>query len=123
LFKSTDSGANWSPINTGLGDLLDASANVNALILDPDHPNILYLAASGYGMFKSSDGGATWAAFNDGLTFLDVRAPGDRRRRLANRVRRHVRRCFQNRPGLELIAAWIPTIVDPFLVHHQCLAN
>jgi photosystem II stability/assembly factor-like uncharacterized protein len=73
LFKSADDGASWSPINNGLGDLIDARVNVNALILDPDHPNVLYLGTSGYGVFKSSDGGATWTAFNDGLAFPDVR--------------------------------------------------
>ncbi|HEY1239925.1 MAG TPA: hypothetical protein VGF16_05180, partial [Bryobacteraceae bacterium] len=74
LYKSVDSGANWSPINQGLDQIVAAHASVNALILDPDHSNILYLATSGYGVFKSFNGGATWAAFNDGLTFLDVRS-------------------------------------------------
>jgi photosystem II stability/assembly factor-like uncharacterized protein len=74
LYKSTDGGASWSPINQGLDEIADAHAPVNALVLDPDRPNILYLATSGYGVFKSSDGGATWAAFNSGLTNLDVRS-------------------------------------------------
>lgn len=74
LFKSTDSGASWLPINDGLGELLDAGAAVNALIIDPDHADILYAATSGYGVFKSSDAGTTWATLNDGLTHLDVRA-------------------------------------------------
>jgi photosystem II stability/assembly factor-like uncharacterized protein len=74
MYKSTDSGATWSPINQGLDEIVAAHAPVNALVLDPDRPNILYLATSGYGVFKSSDGGTTWAAFNDGLTFLDVRS-------------------------------------------------
>jgi photosystem II stability/assembly factor-like uncharacterized protein len=73
LFKSTDSGATWSPINEGLGDLLDNHASFNALVLDPDHTDVLYVATSGYAIFRSSDGGATWAPFNDGLTYLDVR--------------------------------------------------
>jgi photosystem II stability/assembly factor-like uncharacterized protein len=72
LFKSTDSGASWLPINDGLGDLLDTRANVNALIRDPSNADVLYAATSGYGVFKSSDGGATWAPSNDGLTHLDV---------------------------------------------------
>jgi photosystem II stability/assembly factor-like uncharacterized protein len=76
LFKSTDSGANWSPVDDGLKDLLDTRAQVNALIVDPDHTEVLYLATSGYGVFKSADGGATWEVFNDGLTHLDVRALG-----------------------------------------------
>jgi photosystem II stability/assembly factor-like uncharacterized protein len=74
LFKSTDSGASWSRINSGLGDVVNTRAAVNALIADPDHPEVLYLGTSGFGVFKSSDGGATWAASNDGLTFLDARA-------------------------------------------------
>ena len=73
LFESRDSGATWSPINDGLGDLLDNHASFNALVLDPDHTDVLYVATSGYGVFRSSDGGATWAPFNDGLTYLDVR--------------------------------------------------
>jgi hypothetical protein len=72
LFKSTDSGASWLPINDGLEDLLDTRANVNALIQDPSNADVLYAATSGYGVFKSSDGGATWAPINDGLTHLDV---------------------------------------------------
>jgi photosystem II stability/assembly factor-like uncharacterized protein len=74
LFKSTDSGASWSPINAGLDDVVTTRTTVNALIVDPNHPEVLYLGTSGYGVFKSSDGGATWVAFNNGLTFLDVRA-------------------------------------------------
>jgi photosystem II stability/assembly factor-like uncharacterized protein len=74
MYKSTDSGATWSPINQGLDEIVAAHAPVNALALDPDHANILYLATSGYGVFKTSDGGISWAAFNDGLTFLDVRS-------------------------------------------------
>jgi photosystem II stability/assembly factor-like uncharacterized protein len=74
LYKSVDSGASWSPINQGLDQIVAAHPPVNALLVDADRTNILYLATSGYGVFKSSDGGATWAAFNDGLTFLDVRS-------------------------------------------------
>jgi photosystem II stability/assembly factor-like uncharacterized protein len=73
LFKSTDHGVNWAPINTGLGDVLDARAPINALILDPNHPDVLYLGTSGLGVFRSSDGGATWKPLNDGLTNLDAR--------------------------------------------------
>ena len=74
LYKSTDSGASWSPINQGLGEILAAHPTVSALLVDPDRTNILYLATYGYGVFRSSDGGATWAAFNDGLPSLDVRS-------------------------------------------------
>jgi photosystem II stability/assembly factor-like uncharacterized protein len=72
LFKSSDSGMNWSPINNGLGDVLDRRTPVNVLIIDPHHTDVLYVGTSGYGVFRSSDGGATWVPFNDGLTNLDV---------------------------------------------------
>jgi hypothetical protein len=74
LYKSTDGGASWSPINHGLDEIVAAHPVVNALLVDPERPNILYLATSGHGVFRSSDGGASWAAFNDGLTNLDVRS-------------------------------------------------
>jgi hypothetical protein len=71
FYKSTDSGANWSPTNQGLEEIVAAHTTVNALLVDGD---VLYLATSGYGVFKSSDGGATRSGFNDGLTFPDVRS-------------------------------------------------
>ncbi len=78
LFKSTDSGASWAPIGDGLGDLLDARPTLipwdSALVVDPDHTDVLYLGTSGYGVLKSVDGGATWEPNNDGLTNVDVRA-------------------------------------------------
>ena len=74
LYKSIDGGASWTPINQGLGGIVAAHPPVNALLVDADRTDVLYLATSGYGVFKSADGGATWAAFNDGLTFLDVRS-------------------------------------------------
>jgi len=94
LLKSTDSGASWSPINDGLGDLLSTRVAVNALVLDPGHTDVLYVGTSGYGVFKSSDGGSTWAPFNDGLTHLDARF-ADRPRRRNDRLRGHSRRRFQ----------------------------
>jgi photosystem II stability/assembly factor-like uncharacterized protein len=72
MFKSTDSGATWTPINEGLGEVVATRAPMNALVLDPDS-GTLYLATSGYGVFKSSDGGATWTPWNEALAHLDVR--------------------------------------------------
>jgi len=82
LFKSTDSGASWTPIGNGLASLLDTGSNMTALVFDPADSNILYAGTAGGGVFKSSDGGANWSGFNDGLANLDVRvlavAPGSR---------------------------------------------
>jgi photosystem II stability/assembly factor-like uncharacterized protein len=74
LFRSTDRGANWTPINDGLEELINHRASINALMVDPHQTDVLYLATTGYGVFKSRDGGASWAPYNDGLTFLDVQA-------------------------------------------------
>ncbi|HEY7339088.1 MAG TPA: hypothetical protein VH639_29640 [Bryobacteraceae bacterium] len=46
LYKSADSGASWSPINQGLDEIAAAHPPVNALLVDADRPNILYLATS-----------------------------------------------------------------------------
>ena len=63
IWKSTDRGATWSPINNGLQDL-----TVSHLVIDPTNPQTLY---AGVGcvdddislpgnVFKSTDGGAHW---------------------------------------------------------------
>jgi photosystem II stability/assembly factor-like uncharacterized protein len=59
LFRSTDSGSNWSKINSGLDDLLD-------LVVDPDTSSKVYAASEG-GILRSTDGGATWSSINAGL--------------------------------------------------------
>jgi hypothetical protein len=73
LVKSTDSGANWTPINEGLASLIASRSPVTALVIDPANPQVLYAGTSGYGVFRSTDGGAHWDAFNDGLPNLDIR--------------------------------------------------
>ena len=56
VFKSTDGGANWSPVNTGL------SGVINALSISSNYANDQFiLAGTDLGKFKSTDGGATWS--------------------------------------------------------------
>src|SRR5438094_461849 len=62
VLKSTDGGANWSAVNTGLSIL-----SVVSLTIDPQAPTTLYAGTAGSGVFKSTDGGGTWAAVNSGL--------------------------------------------------------
>jgi len=62
IFKSTNGGANWSIVNTGL----PSYPMVDALAIDPATPNILY-ARTWAGVFKSTNGGENWNAANTGL--------------------------------------------------------
>ena len=52
MFKSTNGGATWSAVNTGLTDTY-----VNALAIDPATPATLYAGTWGGGVFKSTNGG------------------------------------------------------------------
>ena len=56
VFKSTDSGANWSAASTDLTTLW-----VNAVAVDPANGAVIY-AATNNQLFRSSDGGASWAS-------------------------------------------------------------
>jgi len=62
MFKSTNGGATWSAVNTGL-----SNKEVWALAIDPINTNTIYVGTYG-GVFKSANGGATWSAVNNGLT-------------------------------------------------------
>ena len=69
MFKSTNGGAAWSAVNTGLTNTV-----VYALAIDPATPSTLYAGTDGGGVFKSTNGGAAWSAVNTGLTATDVHA-------------------------------------------------
>jgi photosystem II stability/assembly factor-like uncharacterized protein len=56
LFKSTDGAASWNAVNSGLPD----SLFINAVAVDPQNPNTLYIAGN-TGVFRSTDGAASWA--------------------------------------------------------------
>jgi photosystem II stability/assembly factor-like uncharacterized protein len=67
MFKSTNRGANWSAINSGLGDLY-----IEDVAIDPITPTTIYAAVgyftpAGGGVFKSVDGGISWRAARNGL--------------------------------------------------------
>ncbi len=62
LFRSTDMGANWVAITSGL-----TNTAVFALALDPTTPSTLYAGTRG-GVFQSTDMGASWVSINNGLT-------------------------------------------------------
>ena len=47
---------------------------VQALVINPKIPKIIYAGTNGGGVFRSTDGGETWNAMNTGLTDLRVNA-------------------------------------------------
>src|SRR5207249_2172433 len=52
VFKTTNAGANWTPIVKGLFNF-----NISAIVIDPTTPATVYAATHGDGVFKSTDGG------------------------------------------------------------------
>jgi photosystem II stability/assembly factor-like uncharacterized protein len=56
VFKSTNSGASWKAVNTGLTDL-----TCLVLAIDPSNPETLYTAGGQTGVFKSVNGGTSWS--------------------------------------------------------------
>jgi photosystem II stability/assembly factor-like uncharacterized protein len=63
VFKSTNGGASWSGIKSGL-----FTNNVYSLAIDPSNPATLYAGSEYSGVFKSTDGGASWRGINSGLS-------------------------------------------------------
>ena len=69
VFKSTNSGVNWTPVTDGLGWEL---FSIGALALDPTDANVVYAGTGeannsvdsydGNGLLRSSDGGQTWTS-------------------------------------------------------------
>lgn len=66
LFKTTDGGANYTPISGNLPD-----APVNDIVLDPQNRNILYVGTD-VGAFTSTNGGANWAPIGTDLPLVPV---------------------------------------------------
>jgi hypothetical protein len=73
VFKSTNQGATWSLASTGLVSGSVGGGVVGAIAINPQNPNILYVA-TWTGVSKSTDGAATWADANNGLTASVVSA-------------------------------------------------
>src|ERR1017187_9303879 len=59
--RTTDGGATWTNLSTGLPNL-----TVNDLLLDPDIANTIY-AATDVGVYRTVDGGQSWLPLGSGL--------------------------------------------------------
>lgn len=83
VFKSTDSGQNWSPASNGLPLMSGTGSTLDVLALAsvPGQPGTLYAAlndptqedAPGR-VYKTTDGGANWSPADNGIVGLRVRA-------------------------------------------------
>jgi photosystem II stability/assembly factor-like uncharacterized protein len=62
VYKSTNGGAGWKAVNTGL-----TNQGVYSLAMDPTTPTTLYAGSVGAGIYKSTNGGENWEAVNTGL--------------------------------------------------------
>ena len=62
IFKSTSSGASWTPINSGL-----TSVSIVSLAIDPSASSKLYACNPG-GLWKSTNGGVSWSVLNSEIS-------------------------------------------------------
>lgn len=62
IYKTTDGGDNWQKMG------LEESERIARIVIDPEHPDTVYVAATGHlwdsnpqrGVFRTRDGGKTW---------------------------------------------------------------
>jgi hypothetical protein len=77
IYKSIDGGATWSAVNTGITVTPGARDSISAIAIDPENPNVLYIARGVWlgtgtvdfypvGLMVSHDAGATWQALSAG---------------------------------------------------------
>ena len=62
IFKTTDGGSNWYPVNTGLG-----YPYIWSLAVDPSQSNIVYAGTDRNKLYKSVNGGASWFLSSNGI--------------------------------------------------------
>ena len=70
VYKSTDSGNNWSHSSLGLCDAPCSPPHpypVSLILIDPHSPSTLYAVKIRDGIYKSTDSGSSWFASNNGL--------------------------------------------------------
>ncbi len=63
VFKTSNAGKSWEPVNTGLGS---QATKVGSLMIDPQNPNTVY-AGTQRGVIRTTNGGQNWKFINSGL--------------------------------------------------------
>lgn len=73
VFKSEDAGTSWSRVSSGITVSGSGDVPVQALLLDPTDPNVVYARAFDQGpLFKTVDGGGTWRQINDHVSAIAI---------------------------------------------------
>jgi photosystem II stability/assembly factor-like uncharacterized protein len=96
LFRSTDGGQTW-PELPGLRTHRSGAAwqpgaggmCLHTIVLDPNHPNRIYIAISAAGAFRSDDAGATWKPINQGLKSGQIPDPNAEVGHCVHRIAMH----------------------------------
>jgi photosystem II stability/assembly factor-like uncharacterized protein len=70
VYRSLDGGTSWTRQSAGLPA---AALTINALIVDPAAPGVVY-AATFAGVYRSANAGASWIALNNGLATAAARS-------------------------------------------------
>ncbi len=70
VFRSTDNGASWSPVNTGLPLGIDTRLVVNALLASGGN----VFAATSSGIFRSTNNGASWTLVGEEVKTIAINA-------------------------------------------------
>ncbi|MCE3229609.1 MAG: hypothetical protein K0S32_4160 [Bacteroidetes bacterium] len=73
IYKTTNGGAGWSIISTGLPT---GSGSITDLTIDNQNPNNIYVTFSGYSatnkVYASANGGASWTNYSTGLPPIPI---------------------------------------------------
>jgi photosystem II stability/assembly factor-like uncharacterized protein len=74
IFRTTDGGQTWHELpglrGHGSGSRWQPGAGgmgLHTIVLDPSHPQRIFIAISAAGVFRTDDGGTTWRPMNRGL--------------------------------------------------------
>jgi photosystem II stability/assembly factor-like uncharacterized protein len=101
LFRSTDGGQTWQELPALRGHSSASSWQPGAggmclhtVLLDPAHPERIFVAISAAGAFRSDDAGKTWRPINRGLTSEGIPDPHADVGHCVHRIAMH-----RSRPG------------------------
>ena len=67
IFKTSDGGAGWSNVSSGL-----PSDEIRSIAVDPDNPSTVYAGTLNNGIYKSTDDGMSWFSINNNVNLARI---------------------------------------------------